>query len=243
MPRLRVLLVDDHPLVRDGLACLLDKYGFHIVAQAGDGLEALTKARETRPDLILMDVRMPHCNGLKATRLIKAEIPDIKIVMVSECDEDHVIFEAIKSGADGYLLKSLRTADFMRLLAGITRGEAPLPRSLATRILQEFARQAARQTFEEVSPVDELTAREKEVLQFVAHGATNKEIAEALSITENTVKHHLKHILEKLHLRNRAQVAAYAHKSGLVKELSYGNGASDFAGGGYNYRSRGGTRN
>jgi DNA-binding NarL/FixJ family response regulator len=215
MPPLRVLLVEGHPLVRDGIACLLARHGYRIVAEAGDGLEALTKAREVHPDLILMGVRMPRCDGLQTTRLIKAEMPRIKIVMLTVCDEDHVIFEAIKSGADGYLLKSLRTADFFRLLGGITRGEAPLPRSLATRILEEFARQARNEPAGEV-PGHELTEREREVLCHLVRGATNKEIAAALSITEDTVKHHLKHILEKLHLRNRVEVAVYALQTGLV---------------------------
>lgn len=215
MVPLRVLLAERCPLVREGIACLLVRRGYRIVAKAGDGLEALTKAREMRPDLILMGVRMPRCDGLQATRLIKAEMPHIKIVMLTGCDEDHVIFEAIKSGADGYLLKSLRAADFFRLLGGIARGEAPLPRSLAARILQEFARQARNEAAGEV-PGHELTEREKEVLCHLVRGATNKEIAAALSITEDTVKHHLKHILEKLHLRNRVEVAVYALQTGLV---------------------------
>lgn len=215
MPPIRVLLVDDHPVVRDGIACLLSQQGFQVVAGAGDGREALAKAREVHPDLILMDVLMPRCNGLQATRLIKAEMPDVKIVMLTDCDDDHTIFEAIKSGADGYLLKSLRTANFLRLLSGITRGEAPLPRSLATRILEEFARQARKGLPGEMSG-HKLTKRETEVLQHLVRGATNREIAAALSITEDTVKHHLKHILEKLHLRNRVQVAVYALQTGLV---------------------------
>ncbi|MFQ5855178.1 MAG: response regulator [Anaerolineae bacterium] len=215
MPPIRVLLVDDHPLVRDGVARLLAEQGFQVVAEAGDGLEALNKARGVRPDLILMDVHMPRCDGLQATRLIKSEMPHIKIVMLTDSDEDHVIFEAIRSGADGYLLKSLQTADFFHLLGGITCGEAPLPRSLATRILEEFARQARKGPTEEI-PGRELTQREREVLSHLVRGATNKEIAAALSITEDTVKHHLKHILEKLHLRNRVEVAVYALQMGLV---------------------------
>ncbi|MFQ5593824.1 MAG: response regulator [Anaerolineae bacterium] len=215
MVPLRVLLAEGFPLVREGIACLLARRGYRIVAEAGDGLEALTKAREMRPDLILMGVRMPRCDGLQATRLIKAEMPHIKIVMLTVCDEDHIIFEAIKSGADGYLLKSLRTADFLRLLSGITRGEAPLPRSLATRILEEFARQARQGPAEEM-PGHELTERERDVVQLLVQGGTNKEIAAALSITEDTVKHHLKHILEKLHLRNRVEVAVHALQTGLV---------------------------
>jgi len=217
MPPIRVLLVDDHPLVRDGLACLLAEQGLQVVAEAGDGLEALRLAREVRPDLILMDVRMPRCDGLQATRLIKTEMPHIKIVMLTVCEDNHTIFEAIKSGASGYLLKSLRTADFFDLLSGITQGEAPLPRSLATRILEEFARQSQKGAVEDL-PGRELTEREKEVLQLVARGTTNKDIAETLSISENTVKHHLKHILEKLHLRNRSQIVAYALRTGLVTE-------------------------
>jgi len=215
MSPIRVLLVDDHPVVRDGVARLLSEHGFQVIAEAGDGIEALNKAREVQPDLILMDVRMPRCDGLQATRLIKAEMPNVKVVMLTVCDDDETIFEAIKSGADGYLLKGLRTSDFLDLLQGITRGEAPLPRSIATRILQEFARQT-RKGLDGEPPGHELTRREKEVLQYLVRGATNKEIAEALSITEDTVKHHLKHIQEKLHLRNRVEVAVYALQNGLV---------------------------
>ncbi len=214
MSSMRVLLVDAYPVVRDGIARLLSDHGFQVVGGAGDGLEALNKAREVRPDLILMDVQMPRCDGLQATRLIKAEMPDVKVVMLTVCDDDETIFEAIKSGADGYLLKGLPTSDFLDLLRGITRGEAPLPRSIATRILQEFARQTRKELSE--PPGHELTRREKEVLQYLVRGATNKEIAEALSITEDTVKHHLKHIQEKLHLRNRVEIAVYALQNGLV---------------------------
>ncbi len=217
MPPIRILLVDDLPLVREGIASLLTAHGYQVVDEAGDGVEALAKARELRPDLILMDVLMPRCCGIQATRLIKAEMPYIKIVMLTICDDDHTIFEAIRSGASGYLLKSLTSADFFDLLGGISRDEAPVPRRLATRILEEFARQGRKDPTEEM-PGHDLTGREREILRLLAQGAPNKDIAANLSLTENTVKYHMKHILEKLHLRNRAQVVAYALQTGMVME-------------------------
>jgi len=139
----KILLVDDHPLFREGLQNLLSAHGIEVLGTADDGLEALEKARALRPDVILMDVQMPRCDGLAATRLIKAEMPDVKIVMLTVSEEDEDLFEAIKSGASGYLVKSLDADRFFQLLAGLERGEAPLSPGLAARILEEFARSAA----------------------------------------------------------------------------------------------------
>jgi len=214
----RVLLVDDHPLVRDGIASLLAARGLEVVGQAGDGLEALDKARLLQPDVILMDVRMPGLNGLEATRLIKTEIPEIKIVMLTVSDDDQDLFDAIRSGAEGYLLKSLSGADFFDLLEGVDRGEAPISPVMAAKILSEFAQQTTHGPARGATAPNReiLTDREVEVLRLVVKGLSNREIAGGLTISENTVKFHLKNILAKLHARNRTEAVAYALRTGLV---------------------------
>ena len=209
----RVLLADDHPLFRDGVASLLATRNYQIVGQAGSGAEAVQLAEKLRPDLILMDIHMPGINGLAATRLIKARQPEARIVILTVSEEDADLFEAIKSGAAGYLPKSLDSSQFFALLEAVMRGEAGLTPDLAAKILKEFAHPQA------AAPgPDDLTPREREVLGLVAQGATNAEIAEKLVVSENTVKFHMKNILQKLHARNRAEVVAFALKSGLVQK-------------------------
>jgi two-component system nitrate/nitrite response regulator NarL len=216
MEPIRVLLVDDHLLFRSGLASLIDPLeDMEVVGEAGDGREALERARELMPDLILMDIQMPGWDGLKATRLIKEEMPYVKIVMLTVSDDDKDLFEAIKSGAQGYLLKNLSSEELLEMLRGVYRGEAPISGLTAARILDEFARLAQKETWVPNSG-ESLTPREREVLQLVAQGATNKEIASQLFIAENTVKNHLRNILAKLHLQNRVQAAAYALREGLI---------------------------
>ncbi len=215
---MKVLLVDDHALVRNGIASLLMANNIDVVGEASDGLEALEKARQLKPDIILMDIKMPRCNGLEATRLIKAEMPEIKIIILTVSDDDEDLFEAIKSGAEGYLPKNIRAEEFLALLAGVVRNEAAILPPLATKIIEEFARQT--KGVEPTPSASELTERETDVLRLVTTGALNKEIASTLTITENTVKYHLRNIMEKLHLRNRAQVAAYAVSKGITPKLS-----------------------
>ncbi len=208
----RVLLVDDHSLFRAGIASLLRAWGLEVAGEASDGEEALEQARRSRPDLILMDIRMPRRNGLEATRAIKAEMPETKIVMLTVSDDDDDLFEAIKSGAEGYLLKNLKEDEFASFLSRLQQGEPIISAALAQRLLREFAR--LRDARQEPAADDGLTEREKDVLIQVAQGATNKEIAAALFISENTVSFHIKNILAKLHLRNRAQVVAWAMEHG-----------------------------
>jgi DNA-binding NarL/FixJ family response regulator len=213
---LRILLVDDHVLFRKGVAALLARRpDMEVVGEAGDGLEAIAAAREMIPDVILMDIHMPKCNGLEATRMIKREFPHVKIVILTVSDDDQNLFEAIKSGAEGYLLKDLEPTRLYDLLESISHGEAPLSGVVAAKILKEFARPDA-----DLAPtpevMDELTTRETDILQLVVDGKTNKEIAASLFIAENTVKIHLRNILEKLHLQNRIQAAVYAVRQGLV---------------------------
>ncbi|MFQ5854334.1 MAG: response regulator [Anaerolineae bacterium] len=220
MVPLKVLLVDDHPLFLEGLRNLLTARGIEVVGTASDGLKALAQARALRPDVVLMDIKMPRCDGLEATRLIKTEMPDTRIVMLTVSADDRDLFEAIKSGASGYLLKSLDADRFFELLSGVAQGEAPISRDLATKILEEFAQQAQRaEAAQEVEEdTDSLTPRQIEVLQLVVQGLTYKEIAASLFITERTVKYHMREILQKLHLRNRAEVIAYAVRTGLVTD-------------------------
>ncbi|HLF08638.1 MAG TPA: response regulator transcription factor [Dehalococcoidia bacterium] len=207
---MRVLVVDDHALFRDGIRSLLTARGFDVVGEADSGQEAIAKAASLQPDVVLMDVRMPVMGGLTATRTIKAASPTVKIVMLTVSEDDADLFEAIKAGADGYLLKKLRAEEFFDLLEGLERGEAAIPRPLAARILREFARGGAGPV--QGSDADRLTQREEEILKLLAQGRSNREIAEALTISENTVKFHTKNILDKLHLRSRAEVVAYASR-------------------------------
>lgn len=213
---LRILLVDDHVLFRKGVAALLARRpDMEVVGEANDGVEAIDVARELVPDVILMDIHMPKCDGLEATRMIKRELPNVKIVILTVSDDDQNLFVAIKSGAQGYLLKDLEPAKLYDLLESISRGEAPLSGVVAAKILQEFARP---NTDSPATPemIDALTTRETDILQLVVDGKTNKEIAADLFIAENTVKIHLRNILEKLHLQNRIQAAVYAVRQGLV---------------------------
>lgn len=217
---MRVLLVDDHPLFLEGLQNLLKARGVEVVGTAQDGFEGLLKARLLRPDVVLMDIHMPRCNGLEATRLIRQEMAALPIVMLTMSSDDQHLFEAIKSGANGYLLKSLDAEQFFELLAGLARGEVPMSRDLAAKILTEFAQQSRPSA--PVAPSDDapdqITERQIEVLQRIVQGQTNQEIADALFITERTVKYHISEIMQKLHLRNRAQMVAYALRTGMVSD-------------------------
>jgi DNA-binding NarL/FixJ family response regulator len=214
MSPLRVLLADDHGLFRDGVASLLSAWDVEVVAQACDGVEAVEKALALRPDLILMDIRMPRMGGLEATRRIKAAIPNAKIVMVTVSDDEHDLFEAVKAGAEGYLLKDMSGTEFGEMLAGLASGVPPISRPLAGKLLHEFARQV--RGGPAIRVAEDLTDREREVLRLVAQGATNKEVAHRLSISENTVSYHMKNILGKLHVHNRAEAAVRALQEGFA---------------------------
>ncbi|HXH08903.1 MAG TPA: response regulator transcription factor, partial [Alphaproteobacteria bacterium] len=208
MAKMRVLLVDDHALFRDGLASLMRAWDMEVVGQASNGMEAVELTRKLHPDLVLMDIHMPVMDGLTATRIIKAEMPEVQVVMLTISDAEESLFEAVKAGAQGYILKNVPGDEFARLLSNLANGEPAMSRGLAQRLLQEFARgpRAVRERSEE----EQLTEREREVLQKVAEGLTNREIGEQLFISEDTVKYHLKNIMQKLHLRNRAEVVAWA---------------------------------
>lgn len=212
---MRVLVVDDHPLFREGIVSLLSARHVDVVGEAGDGLEGVVKAEALRPDVVLMDIRMPGMGGLEATRLLKQRLPDMKIVILTISDDDEDLFEAIKSGADGYLLKDVESDEFFRLLNGVPAGEPAVTPPLAVKILREFARSRSAAPASATEIVEEeLTPREREVLEALAGGATNKEIAQALYIAESTVKYHVTNIMDKLHFRTRGQAIAYATRRG-----------------------------
>ncbi len=217
--RLNVLLVDDHVLFRKGVASLLgSRPDMEVVAEAGNGLEAIEKAREIVPDLILMDVHMPVCDGLEAVRVISREMPNAKIVMLSVDEDDATLFEAIKCGAQGYLLKKLTPDHLFRMLDTVIKGEVALPPLMMAKVLAEFQHPSQDSGGDRPGPVEELSDREIEVLEHIVTGASNADIAAALVITENTVKNHLRNILAKLHLQNRVQAAVYAVRTGLVDD-------------------------
>lgn len=212
---MRILIADDHSLFRDGLRSLLKAEGHEIVGEAKNGREALTLAREVSPDLVLMDLQMPDVDGLEATRLISAEMPQIKVVILTASEEEAKLFDAIKSGAQGYLLKNLEAETFFEMLERAQRGEPALTPQLARKLLAEFAKPSEPET-----PAAEetlLTAREREVLELMVEGITsNRKLAKRLGLSENTVKFHVRNILDKLRLHNRAEVVGYAMRHGLV---------------------------
>jgi DNA-binding NarL/FixJ family response regulator len=209
---MKILLVDDHPLFLEGLRNLLTARGQLVIGVAHDGFEALEKTRALQPDVILMDIRMPRCDGLCATRLIKAEMPGVQVVMLTMSTEEEDLFEAIRSGATGYLLKTQATEEFFDLLAGLAKGQVALAPGLARRVLEEFAGSP----HPSPSGTRDLSAREVQVLTLVAHGKTYKEVGVELGLTERTVKYHMGEIVARLHLANRAQVLEYARQAGLA---------------------------
>ena len=214
---MRVLIADDHPLFRDGLRSLLEARGIDVVAEARNGREAVEQAKRLKPDVALMDLNMPELGGLDATRLISAAQPEVKVVVLTASEDDADLFEAIKSGAQGYLFKNLNSAEFFRLLDGVAQGEPALTPGLARKLLGEFARPPAPAATTTPPEAQSLTEREREVLHLLVQGVTsNRDLAQRLVVTENTVKYHLRNILDKLHVQNRAQVVAYAVRHGMI---------------------------
>jgi two-component system, NarL family, nitrate/nitrite response regulator NarL len=219
-PRLRVLLVDDQPLFRRALATLIGaQFDFTVVGEAENGRDALEKVRATRPDIVLMDVQMPLATGVDGVRAIRAAGITTPVIMLTVSEEDDDLFESIKAGANGYLLKNVRPEVLFDDLRGVMRGEAPIAPAVAHKLLEALRSGGlALRPGQPATPPAEasvLTRRETEILQLVASGMSNKEIAAELTITEGTVKNHVHNSLEKLHLTNRVQAAAYAVRQGL----------------------------
>jgi len=222
---MKVLLVDDNRLMLEGLQNLLEAHNIQVVGMAADGLESVGLARECKPDVILMDIRMPRCNGLEATRLIKAEMPDAVIIMLTTSTEDDDLFEAIKSGACGYLLKSMDTDELVAALDQARQGAPPFSPGLAAKLLEEFARignprgpassPSSAETGGEAS-WGVLKPRQIEVLRLLADGLSYKEVGARLFLSPRTIKYHMEEIMNRLHLENRAQVLAFAGRMGLM---------------------------
>jgi two-component system NarL family response regulator len=208
----------------EAITNLLAAHGIEVLGVANDGVEAIALVQELDPEVILMDIRMPRCDGLTATRQIKARWPEIKILMLTTSAEDQDLFESIKSGASGYLLKSISGNAFIDALRGLEQGTPPFSPGLASRLLSEFAKLSgteevssalASRPKERTGPVNGLTERQTEVLRLVAQGLTYREVGERLSLSERTVRFHMTEIISRLHLQNRNQVLAYAGKLGL----------------------------
>ncbi len=216
----KILLVDDHDLFREGLAGLINaQQDLEVVGQAADGLVALTLTRDLTPDLIVMDINMPVCDGFEATRLIRAEFPKVIIVILTVHDEDDKLIEAIKAGANGYMLKDTNSTDFLSGLREALAGGATLPPKLASSLLGEFTRLSNRPEPDQSNEDEpDLTPREVEVLNLIGSKATNQEIAAQLSISLHTVKSHVRSILSKLHAVNRWHAAKLGKQQGLVKK-------------------------
>jgi two-component system NarL family response regulator len=218
---MRVILADDHRLLIEGLSNLLNAHGFEVIGIAKNGAEAIHLTQKFQPDVILMDIMMPGHDGLSATRLIKEQCPEVKVVILSTSDDDHDLFEAVKFGADGYLLKSMTGEELIGALNDLEHGETPLSPCLTPRLLSEFSKlskakdayQADECTHHQL--MEKLTDRQFEVLQLVAKGMTYKKIGKHLAISERTVRFHMSEAIQRLHLQNRNQVLSLAEKLGL----------------------------
>jgi two-component system, NarL family, nitrate/nitrite response regulator NarL len=216
MEPLRILLADDHLLFRKGLAQLLDSQpDFEVVGEAVNGIEAVAQTQSLKPNLVLMDINMPNSDGLEATRQIKAKAPEVKVVMLTVSEDPDDLRAAIQCGADGYLLKDLSPETLFQQLRGLTSGEAPISRAMTGKLFNQLA-QKSQPVAQPTTATGKLSKRESQVLALVASGYSNQEIADELNIAHNTVKNHLRSILSKLEVKNRAQAAAYAVSHGMV---------------------------
>lgn len=220
-PLYRIVIGDDHEHARQAMRLIIKRDSrFQIVGEAADGKEVIELAESARPDLILMDINMPKINGLTATRIIKEQFPSVKIVIVTVSDDASDLFDALKQGAQGYLLKNLKPSLWLEYLQAVAADETPMPKEIARRILHEF------HTTPVPSKQSNLTQREQEILTWVAQGYSNKEIARQCLISEYTVKNHLKNIMQKLHLNNRVQLTRYAYEQGWMEGNDQGENSS-----------------
>jgi DNA-binding NarL/FixJ family response regulator len=215
---LKVLIVDDHALFRRGLQMVLKQEDdIEVVGEAGDGHEAVEKATELMPDVVLMDVRMPRRSGIEATEQIKDLLPHVKILMLTISDEEADLYDAIKAGASGYLLKEISIDEVADAIRSVWAGQSRISPSMASKLLTEFAAISKRAEERQQLPAPRLTEREMEVLKLVAQGMNNRDIAKELFISENTVKNHIRNILEKLHLHSRMEAVVYAVREKLLE--------------------------
>jgi len=227
---IRVLLVDDQALIREGLAIILGAQpDIKIVGQAADGQEGVGLAVRLQPDVILMDIKMPRMDGIKATRQIKEDLPETPIIILTTYAEDELVFEGIRAGASGYLLKDITRGQLVEAVRGAARGEAQIDPAVAAQVLAEFQRMAnvlrrpargsptpSKETETELPPIEALTPREEEILRLLTEGLTNAGIAARLYLSEGTVKNHVSEILSKLHANDRTHAVVLALKRGLL---------------------------
>jgi DNA-binding NarL/FixJ family response regulator len=215
---IRIVIADDHELFRRGLRMVLDEEeGIDVVGEAGDGEEAIDVAVECAPDVVVMDVRMPVMSGIEATERLKEDLPTTRILMLTISDEEDDLYEAIKAGANGYLLKEISIDEIGNAVRSVHSGQSLISPSMASKLLNEFAAMVKKEEQREQAPAPRLTPREMEVLEHVAKGMNNREIAKALFISENTVKNHVRNILEKLHLHSRMEAVVYAVRENLLE--------------------------
>jgi len=211
---MKILIADDHSLVRDGITSLLEAAGHEVVGQASNGREALEKAHRLHPDIVLMDISMPQMDGLEALSRMTREMPQVRVVMLTVSDNDADLLASIQAGAKGYLLKNLTTDGFLRALEELERGGYAMSPQSAFRLIEGLLERSK----EPASPPERLTPREVEVLKLAAQGLSNKAIASELSVSENTVKYYVKKILQKLGVQNRTEAVARAVRMDLIRE-------------------------
>ncbi|TET55510.1 MAG: response regulator transcription factor [Anaerolineales bacterium] len=218
MTEIRVLLVDDQQLVREGLRVLLDMVpDVRVVGEASNGAEAVELARRLKPDVVLMDVRMPELDGVAATRLIRSACPEVRVLILTTFDDDEYVFEGLRAGAAGYLLKDVPSEQLTEAIRATARGEAFIHPAVTSKVVAEFARLTEREHSRREQPLDEpLSARELEVLALLAEGLSNREIGERLFIATGTAKNHVSSILAKLGVRDRTQAVLQAQELGLL---------------------------
>jgi DNA-binding NarL/FixJ family response regulator len=215
--RVRVLIADDDDLMRAGLRAVFSSdETIDVVGEAGDGRGAITRTRELRPDVVLMDVRMPNLDGIAATRDVLAVSPELKVIILTTFEQDDYIFGALRAGASGFLLKRTRPEDLIAAIHTVAAGDSLLSPSVTRKVIDRMAEQPAPDA-SSGERLTELTPREREVLELVARGLSNGEIAQAFVIEESTVKTHVKRILRKLHVRDRVQAVIFAYESGLTR--------------------------
>jgi DNA-binding NarL/FixJ family response regulator len=215
---LKVMIVDDHALFRRGLEMVLEQEpDIDVIGEAADGAEAIQKAQELMPDVVLMDVRMPKRSGIEATQEIRDLLPHAKILMLTISDEEADLYDAIKAGASGYLLKEISIEEVADAIRSVWAGQSRISPSMASKLLNEFAAMSKRTDERKEVPAPRLTDREMEVLRLVAEGLNNREIGERLFISENTVKNHIRNILEKLHLHSRMEAVVYAVREKMIE--------------------------
>lgn len=220
---MKILLVDDHKLFREGLVSLLDQQlDMKVIAQASSVREAIALSRSLRPDIVLMDFSLPDGDGVEATQAIMADLPTAKIVFLTVHDDDTRLFAALRGGAIGYLFKNVRSAELLKTLRGVARGEAGLTRLMALRLVEEFSRLPAAPDVEPFA-TSELTKQEINIVHELERGATNREIAEKFHISENTVKNHVRSVLAKLRLHSRRDVSNYVRRLGLTRSFASRN--------------------